>query len=43
MDVKNDDGVGQHVRIFVISEQFKNLLPIARHRTINELIKDELK
>ena len=43
VEVKNDDGVGQHVRIFVVSDQFEGKLPIARHRMINELIKEEIK
>ena len=42
VEVVNADGFGQKVDIFVISEQFKGKLPIARHRMINEILKEEI-
>ena len=38
-----DDGSGQKVHIFVISDQFKGQLPIMRHRKINEILANEIK
>lgn len=43
VSVRNDDGIGQHVVVFIMSDSFKGMLPIARHRAVNEIIKDEIK
>ena len=43
IDVQNPDGVGQQVRIFVVSDQFKKMMVLQRHRMINELLKEEIK
>ena len=31
------------IQIFVVSEKFKGMLPLARHRAINTLLVDEIK
>ena len=31
------------VQIFIVSEKFQGMLPLARHRAINALLKDEIK
>ena len=43
VEVSNKDGLGQHVHIFVVSDEFKGKLPIARHRAINDILKEEIK
>ena len=42
VDVQNPDGVGQQVRIFVVSDQFQKMMVLQRHRMINELLKEEI-
>ena len=42
IEVQNPDGVGQQVRIFVVSDQFKKMMVLQRHRMINELLKEEI-
>ena len=42
IDVQNPDGVGQQVRIFVVSDQFKKMMVLQRHRMINDLLKEEI-
>ena len=36
-------GGGDKVDIFVVSDQFKGMLPLARHRMINDMLKEEIK
>ena len=43
VSVTNPDGNGQQVVIYVISDQFKGLMTVARHRKINEILKEEIK
>ena len=31
------------VQIFIVSEKFQGMLPLARHRAINACLKDEIK
>ena len=31
------------IQIKIVAESFKGMLPLARHRAINELLKDEIK
>ena len=40
--VIDNDGGGQKVGIYVVSDQFKGMLPLARHRKINEILKTEI-
>ena len=43
LKVHDTHGDASHVVIEVSSPQFKGKLPLARHREINELLKDEIK
>jgi acid stress-induced BolA-like protein IbaG/YrbA len=41
--VHDTNGDASHVVIEITSSQFKGKLPLARHREINELLKEEIK
>ena len=41
--VHDMNGDASHVTIQIVSPDFKGMLPLARHRAINELLKDEIK
>ena len=43
VNVQSPDAMNQQVHVFVISDQFKGKLPLARHRIINDMIKEEIK
>jgi len=43
IQVDDPHGDASSVAIFIVSDKFKGMLPLARHRAINALLKDEIK
>ena len=41
-EVSDPYGDASSVQIFIVSEKFKGMLPLARHRAINACLKDEI-
>ena len=42
-DIKDPFGDQSSVQIFIVSDKFKGMLPLARHRAINAVLKEEIK
>ena len=42
-EVVDPYGDASSVQIIIVSDKFKGMLPLARHRAINTLLKDEIK
>ena len=43
IEVRDTHGDASSVQIFIVSDKFKGMLPLARHRAINAVLKDEIK
>mmetsp|Transcript_8905 Transcript_8905/g.15103 ORF Transcript_8905/g.15103 Transcript_8905/m.15103 type:complete len:133 (+) Transcript_8905:3-401(+) len=42
IEVSSPDAMNQQVVIFVVSDAFKGVMPVKRHRMINEILKEEI-